>query len=243
MTWYDDNERISYPLLGEDDGAIPADVLVDILLHAPSSLGSQVEVSSIAVTGLVVSVVLSIAGTPVAYATVENSPDLVQVSVPLVAITPGASGFVVFGSGIQKHRLNITGSYPVMDSCVILFEDPAADPTLRVGGHAFTGQVQLKAGPEISITAEPVVIQGQGSQLAAVIRLAPAAQGEPVGAAYKSAEANLRTPPIRTINGIPPPLTIEVIVVKELPTEAGVVLVEDVANHAIRLRDLGAPCT
>ena len=242
MTWYDDNERISYPLLGEDDGAIASDILVDLLLHAPSSLGSQAAVTSIAVTGLVVSIVVSVSGTPVAYATVENAPGLPQTEIPLVPIYPGTSGFVVFGTGIRRERLNITGTYPVMDSCVILFTDPVANPTLRVGGHAFTGQVHLRAGAGIEITAETLVIQGQGPQVAAVIRLAPAYRGEPVGAAYKSAEANLATPPVRTINGIPPPLTIQVVVVKELPTEANVALVEDIPNHAVILRDQGEPC-
>ena len=242
MTWYDDNERISYPLLGEDDGAIAADILADLLLHAPAALGSQVVLTSISVTALVVSVVFSVGGAPVAYATVENTSDLVQAQVPLVPIVAGVSGFVVFGSGITRRRLNVTGAYAVMDSCVILFTAPVTNPTLQVGGNAFTGQVRLQAGSEVTITAELVSILGYGPQLAAVIRLADAVRGEPVGAQYKSAEATLRTPPIRTINGIPPPLTVKVLVVKELPTAPDVVLIEDPVNHAIVLQDAGAPC-
>ena len=242
MTWFDDNERKSFPLVGDDDGAVPQDILVDVLLHVPAATGSQVELTSIAVTALVVSVVFSVAGVPVAYATVENNADLVQATVPLVPIVTGVSGFVVLGSGIQRHRLNVTGTYKVLDACVISFPAVPTLPTLTAQGRELFGQVTLQAGPNVEITAEDVVIMGVGTRRAAVFRLAAAVSGEPVGTAYRSAEANLTLPAVRLINGIPPPLQIAVVTVKELPTEASVTVAEDIPDHAIDLVDDGEPC-
>jgi hypothetical protein len=243
MTWFDDNERKSYPLTGADDGMVPQDVLVDVLIHAPASLGSMVELTSIVVTGLVVSVVFSIAGVPVAYVTTENNTDLVQTEVALNPIVSGVSGFVAFGSGILRQRLNVTGSYPVQDGCVVLFTAAPTTPTLTVQGRELFGQVALEAGSDIEITAETLVIQGLGPKQCAVFRLAPAVRGEPVSSSYRSAEADLLTPPIRLINGCPPPLSLAVVVIKELPTEADVTVVPDAGNHAIMFTDTGEPCS
>jgi hypothetical protein len=243
MTWFDDNERKAYPLTGDDDGAIPQDVLADLLIHAPNALGTSVAVTSVVVTSLVVSVVISISGTPAAYATIENSPDLAQTEVPLSAIVSGVSGFVVFGSGVQRQRLNVTGTYAVQDSCVVQFEASPTTPTLMVQGRELFGQVVLEAGADIEITAENVVIDGLGTKRAAVFRLAAGVRGEPVAAAYRSAEATLLTPPVRLINGCPPPLSLAVVTIRELPTEAVIGVAADPVNHAIRFVDSGAPCT
>jgi hypothetical protein len=143
MTWFDDNERKSYPLVGDDDGAVPHDILVDVMVYAPSSLGAHLELMSIAVTDLVVSVVFSIAGTPAAYATVANGEDLVQAPVQLEPIASGVSGFVVFGSGIRRHRLNVTGTYGVLDSAVVLSDSAPTTPTLTVQGRDGDGFTAL----------------------------------------------------------------------------------------------------
>lgn len=243
MTWFDDNERKAYPLTGEDDGAIPQDVLVDVLVHAPVSLGTRLELTSMVVSRLIVSVVFSIAGTPVAYATVPNTDDLVQAETPLNAITAGVSGFVVLGSGIRRELLNVSGSYPVLDSCVILFQSAPTTPTLTVQGRELFGQVILEAGTDVTITAEDVSIQGVGTKRAAVFRLSSTVRGDPVGAAFRSAEADLATPAVRLINGCPPPLALAVVVIKELPTEASVTVTPDVPNHAIAFIDGGEPCS
>lgn len=243
MTWFDDNERKAYPLTGADDGLIPQDVIDDILVHTSAALGTELALTSMVITGLIVSVVFSINGTPVAYATVENTDDLVQVATPLEPIVAGTSGFVVFGSGIRRQLLNVSGNYPVLDSCVVLFEASPTAPTLIVQGRELFGRVTLEAGTDISITAEDVVIQGVGTRRAAVFRLADGIRGEPVGALFRSAEADLQTAPVRLINGCPPPLEIRVVVVKELPTEADVTVVTDVLNHTIAIVDGGVPCS
>jgi hypothetical protein len=166
----------------------------------------------------------------------------VQSEVVLEPIVSGVSGFVVFGSGILRQRLNVTGSYPLQDSCVILFTAAPTTPTLMVQGRELFGQVVLEAGSDIEITAEDLTIQGVGVKRCAVFRLASAVRGEPVSSEYRSAEADLLTPPIRLINGCPPPLSMAVIVVKELPTEADVTVVPDAANHAVVFLDAGEPC-
>jgi hypothetical protein len=242
MTWYDDNERRAYPLTGDDDGAVPADIVVDILVHAPQGLGAALSVASVVVTSLVVSVVLAIDGAPVAYVTAENTEDLVQNAVPVAPIAAGVSGFVTFGSGIRRQRLNVTGTYGVLDSCLVSFPVSPSVPTLTVQGRSLFGRVVIEAGTDITITAEDVVIDGVGTRRAAVIRLAEAVRGEPVGAGFKSAEAALATSPVRLINGVPPPLQIQTVVIKELPTEAAVDVVPDTVNHAVVFRDHGEPC-
>ncbi|HPS76605.1 MAG TPA: hypothetical protein PLS53_00455 [Thermoanaerobaculaceae bacterium] len=242
MTWFDDNERKSYPLVGDDDGLVPHDILVDVMVYAPSAVGTRLTLTSIAVTDLVVSVVFSLDGTPACYATVTNSEDLVQSSVQLEPIATGVSGFVVFGSGIRRRRLNVTGTYGVVDSAAVLFDSAPLTPTLTVQGRELFGRVTLEAGSDVSITAENVVIQGVGTRRAAVFRLVEAVRGEPVGAAFKSAEADLPAPAVRSINGIPPPLDLAMVVIKELPTEADVDVVPDATNHAITVLDHGEPC-
>jgi len=243
MTWLDDNERKSYPLIGDDDGMVPHDVIVDLMLYGPATLGSRATLTSVVVTDLVVSVVISVAGVPVAYLTVPNTEDLVQTpGVPLEPVVAGTSGFIVFGSGIRRRRLNVTGTYHIVDAAVILFDSAPTTPTLLVQGRELFGRVTLEAGSDIEITAEDVVIQGVGTRRAAVFRLASGVRGEPVGTSYKSAEADLGTPAVRSINGIPPPLQLAVVVIKELPTEADVTVVPDPGNHAVGFLDYGEPC-
>jgi hypothetical protein len=158
MTWYDQNELIAWPLVGNDDNQIPSDLIVDCVVHAPSALGQQLQLISISSTALLVSCVLAIDGTPVAYLTALKANVPLQQSVSLTPIVTGVSGFLAFGFGITTRLLRVDGVYNFISSSLIRYDFDASSPTLTVGATAFTGLVNLVGAGGIEIEAQTISI-------------------------------------------------------------------------------------
>lgn len=159
MSFYDQNEQISFPLVGNDDNQIPEDLLVDCIVHAPSSLGSTLSILSISVTNLVVSLVLGIDGTPVAYLTSLKELLPIHQALPITGILPGVSGFIAFGEGVNRHLLRLDGVYEMEAGSLISFIYDTSTPTVTAGGHEFFGLVKLVGANGIKITGETLDIK------------------------------------------------------------------------------------
>lgn len=250
MTWFDDNEQKAYPLVGDGDFAIAHDVLCDVMVHAPDSLGDQAAVTSISVTGLIVSVVISIGGTPAAYVTVPNTEDLIQAPQELQAIASGVSGTVTFGSGIRLRRLRVDGSYPLVDGSLISFHIGLTAPTAVLRGTDLFGRVGLVAGEGIVVEPRELRIQKEDLSVitttAAVIGLEAGSRLTPVNPCEVSAEAGeLRTPPIREINGVPPDgagdIDLVALTIQRVPTDGTITPASPEAGKII-FTDTGEPC-
>lgn len=249
MTWYDNNEIISYPLV-DDSSGLDHDVIVDLLLHTPGGFGDVV-VSSISVTALVVSVVISAGSEVIAYITVANSPDIIQVPLDLEPVLSGVSGTITLGSGISRRRLRLDGSFAVLPECVIVYPLGASDPTATVHGIPLGGRISLVAGAGVEITAETMRVRLQDSSIVTVpvakIGLLATNRLLALNPCEVSAEAEaLRTPPIREINGVLPDLNgnLEIVAITILkdPGEPEVSIVDSLVPGRIFLLDPGDTC-
>lgn len=249
MTWYDNNELISYPLV-DDTSGFDHDIIVDLLLHVPGGLGDVV-VSSISVTALVVSVVISAGSEVIAYITVENTPEIIQTPLDLEPVVSGVSGTITLGSGISRRRLRLDGAFAVLPECVIVYPLGASDPTARVHGIPLGGRISLVAGAGLEITAETMRIRLQDSSIVtttvAKIGLIATNRLVAMNPCEVSAEADaLRTPPIRSINGVLPDLNgnLEVvcITIMKAPGEPVVSIVDSGVAGRIFLSDPGDAC-
>ncbi len=249
MTFYDDNQLKSFPLVGDGANDIPDDVVVDCIVHAPSMYGFTLQLLSISVTELIVSVVLGIDETPVAYVTVLQSDLETHRPLALIPIVPAVSGFVAFGEGVRSQRLRVDGVYPFLDTSYIAFEYDITFPTVQAGGHEWFGLVKLQAGTGLSITARELRIMREDDEVvnvtAALVGLADSALlSEPLAQCIIPAEGPARVKPLLSINDVQPDcsggLTLEVVTVKQLPTVADVS--RDNVALGIAIIDGGTPC-
>ena len=250
MSWYDENELIAFPLVGDDDFAIPPDVIADVLIHAPAALGGQAVVTSLSVTGIVVSIVISIGGSPAGFVTVENTPDLVQVPQEIQPVAAGVSGTVTFGSGITRHRLRVDGAYALVDASLIRFDVDLTNPTAILGGTDLFGRVALQAGDGYVVEPRELRIQKEDTSVvtvtAAVIGLAEGRRLEPLNPCEVSAEtAELQAPPVREVNGVSPDAAGNIDVVAltvQLDPAEGVVTLTSPVTARSSSRTVGEPC-
>jgi hypothetical protein len=251
MNWFDSNEVRAYPLVEVDDFAIPHDILVDAFLHAPAGLGDRAEIFSISVTDLVVSVVIAIAGVPVAFTTQANDAALVHTPIPLTPIVAGVSGHITWGTGITKTRLRVDGPYALVDAALVSFAADITSPTLSLRGIGLPGRVSLVGGRGITISPREIDIRLEDLSVitttAAVIELDPEFRLEPLSPCQISAEAEPLTPPIRVINGVrPDPMTGDIdlvaLVVKTSTSEPDITL-SSPQNGLILITDDGEPCS
>ena len=250
MTWFDDNQTRAWPLVGDDDYAIAHDVLVDVMVHAPDSLGGQAAVTSISVTGLVVSVVISIDGTPAGYVTVPNTPDLVHAPQELQPIASGISGTVTFGDGVLERRLRVDGTYDLVDEALISFPVDLSTPTAVLRGTDLFGRVALEAGEGITITAEELRVRKEDLSIVTTTVAAIALDAEsrlvPINPCEVSAEAgDLPTTPVREINGVPPDgagdIDLVALTIQRLPTD-GTVSITATEPGEMTFTDTAEPC-
>jgi hypothetical protein len=249
MTWFDNNELISYPLV-DDSSGLDHDVIVDLLIHVPGGFGDIV-ISSISVTALVVSVVLSAGGEVIAYITVENTADIVQIPLDLEPVVSGVSGTITLGSGITRRRLRLDGAFAVLPECVIVYPLGSSDPTVTVHGIPIGGRVSMVAGPGVEITAETMRVRLQDSSIVtttvAKIGLIATNRLVAMNPCEVSAEAEaLRTPPIREINGVLPDingnLEVVAVTIMKAPGEPVVSIVDSGVPGRIFVSDPGDAC-
>lgn len=250
MTWFDNNELISYPL-ADDSSGLDHDIIVDLLLHIPGGFGDVV-VSSISVTALVVSVVISSGSEVIAYITVENTPDIVHVPLDLEPVVSGVSGTITLGSGVSRRRLRLDGAFAVLPECVVVYPLGSSDPTATVHGIPLGGRISLVAGAGVEITAETMRVRLQDSSIVttpvAKIGLIATNRLLALNPCEVSAEAEaLRTPPIREINGVLPDLNgnleVVAITIMKTPGEPVVSIVDSGVPGRIFLSDPGDTCS
>ena len=251
MSWFDDNELINYPLVDLPENEIPADVFVDVFVHAPDGLGSRLEVFSVSLTPLVASVVISIDGVPVGFTTSVIDPSLVHTPQELTPIEPGVSGHITWGTGVLKHFLRVDGPLPLADNGLVSFPSDLEIPTAVLRGRDLNGIVQLRPGTGVTINAEDVVVLEEDGVTetevtAAVIKLSADLALQPINPCEVSAEADLPAPPILSINGVrPDPTTGDIdlvgVVVKQLDSEPDITL-DSPGDGVITITDHGRPC-
>lgn len=245
MSYYDDNELISFPLTGNDDLGIPSDVIVDVLIHAPATLGTNLAIRSISVTGLLVSIIFAIDGTDVAVLTaLQPEPQTMLEVTPLI---DGVEGFVVLGFGALSRRLRVDGSYPLMPETLLSYQSSGAT-TLNANGHAMPGLVQLQAGAGLSIEARTLTMQTEsGIVTAAAIVVSITDESllvDPVPPCLRSPDGTPKIQPLVGINDVVPDcsgnIDLVFVNVREIPTDPGI----DVAikPQGITLSDEGTPC-
>ena len=245
MTWYDSNEQIAYPLTGNDDNMIPQDVLVDCVVNAPESLGTQLLLHSISVTGLLVSVILRIGSTDVAYLTVPMSTLQTHLALALTPLVAGVSGFIAFGNGVYQHQIRVDGAYDFMPECLISYTYDGTDPTLSVGGHVMTGLVKLTVGPGLSIVGTTLRIKREDAVIVdtkcALISIVNTSLfTDPIPPSVLPAEGNPVVLPIASINGVYPDsggnLALALENINQNPADPVITLV------GTQFQDGGTPC-
>jgi hypothetical protein len=238
-------------LVGEDDNQIPQDLIVDCIVHAPSSLGTSLTLSSISVTDLLVSVVLSIDGDPAAYLTLPLADVATHQPLALTAIADGVSGFIAFGEGVNRTNLRADGAYLFMPECLISYEFDDVNPTVVAGGHAFTGLVSLDVGTGLQITAEELRVRNEDltittTTVALISVIDEAIYNDPIPACLRPAEGVNNVLAITEINGVKPDcadgnIDLQFVNIRELPTDAGVTVVQ--TAQGLTIRDEGEPCS
>lgn len=249
MTYYDSNETRAFPLVGDDDGAIPHDAIVDCIIQAPASYGDQLTLISVSITDLVVSCVLAIDGTPVAYLTVLQSALETHRALAVRPILTGVTGFMAFGEGVRRQRLRVDGAYKFLPEALLSYQDALGSATMQVGPHSLVGLVTLEAGPGIEIVPEELTIKTETAALvtvmAAVIKATdPKMASDPIPGCLRPAEGNPKVHPITSINGVVPDcdgeLTLQIVNVRELPDDPGIIVVSKPQGDV--WTDEGEPC-
>jgi hypothetical protein len=251
VSFYSDNELIAYPLVGNDDYQIPQDLIVDCIVHAPSSLGTLLSVKSLSCTDLLVSVVLQIDGEACAYLTVPLTDVVLHQPVALTSIADGVSGFIAFGAGVHRSNLRVDGAYEMMPECLISYEFDTTNPTTDVLGHALRGLVKLDVGPNLLITATTLRIRKEDLSIVetpcALISVADESiYDDPIPGCLRPAEGSPIVTPIRQINGVRPDcstgdITLQFVNLREIPTDPGVTVVE--TAQGLTIQDEGEPCS
>ncbi len=245
MTWYDDNAQKAYPLTGNDDFGVPPDILVDALVYAPEVLGTILTLRSISVTPLVCSVVLSIDGVDVAYATRLQAQMPEYATIQLTPLVAGVSGFVVFGEGIRLTALRVDGPYTFLPECLIRYPYDATNPTVTVGGHVITGLVKLQVGAGMSITRESLRIRKEDTSIVttdcALVSIDDdRLKVDAIPAGMRPAEGSPDVPPIASIEGVEPDTDGDIAIVIENILERPSDPI--VAITGVTLTDGGQPC-
>ncbi len=252
MTFYDDNQLRSYPLTGNDDGLLPADCVVDCLVHAVDALGKNLAIASFSSTPGLISVVLSIDGVHVAYATVPRSAFVPHTQVDLIPVVPGASGFIVFGNGLEREQFRVDGPYPLVDEALISYPGATVGGrvvTLETLGHELFGTVLLEGAGGLEVVGRTMRVKKEDGSIVttpvALVRpVLPSLSRDPVSACWMAAEASLSPGGARSLNGVPPSLTgqleIQVVNIREVTSTPRLLLGS--SGTSILLVDEGRPC-
>jgi hypothetical protein len=249
MTYYDSNELRAFPLVGNDDGAIAQDLIVDTIIQAPASYGDQLTLISMSVTDLVVSCVLAIDGQPAAYLTTLQSALTTHAPIAVTPILFGVTGFMAFGEGVRRQRLRVDGSYEFLPEALLSYQDSLATATMRVGPHSLIGLVRLEAGTGLEIVPETLRIKREDDEIvtvtAGVVRAIDAAIAvDPIPGCLRPAEGDPKVRPITSINGVVPDcdgnLDLEIVNVREIPTDPGIVEIS--TDEGDVWTDEGEPC-
>lgn len=177
--WYDTNCQRSYPLdesaTGFDDAGrpVPEDVLADLRLRFPASMGAAAWLSGLTVgDGLVTAVFQACdgAGTPGSFAPLAAvtvpQPVVAGVQYPLRALADGVGGWVAFGHGLSRAytgRLSLPSQGRLMARCASAYATPPVSGLGREGAASpLRGLVTLRAGTNVSIARETRLVPAGG---------------------------------------------------------------------------------
>lgn len=175
--WYDANGAIAYPIddrataLADDGSRLPSNIVVDLNLRWPETLGQYAFVSGVSVTTSAVTVVILAADAPTS---ASQFLPLATVTIPqpveedrvysLSAQDDGVSGWIVFGEGVRQAY---TGRFSTPEQTRIA---PRAGrsylawpvESIQVAGTSLplTGIVTLKVQPPLVATMEEREIAG-----------------------------------------------------------------------------------
>lgn len=168
LEWYELNEQRSWPLadqatLIDDSGQrLPHQLLADINVWFPDSLGEYVYLGAITVGPSIATITLigTGAGTPpVAAVSISGDIDPYR-HYALEALYPGVGGWVVFGSGL-KERVTRSYRFSTSEQSILIPHvarkyTPALMPTIGSLNSltALSGIVRLKGGDDIEIVKE-----------------------------------------------------------------------------------------
>lgn len=177
--WFISNAARSYPVdetatATDNDGLrLPDDILVDLKLKYPGTLGDLVFVSAVTVSANLVTVLVSAAfeasptiSVPVAAVSIKK-PVNVNSIVAVTALEEGVGGWVVFGSGANL-RSNYSGRFTLPSQsrlCPRAAQAYASWPIRSVGvldvSAKLTGLVKLKSlDSNLKLTAETIFLGG-----------------------------------------------------------------------------------
>jgi hypothetical protein len=250
MSFYDDNELIAFPLVGIDNNLIPHDIIVDCVVHGPSSLGTTLALRSISVTDLLVSCVLTIGGTDAAFVTVPLDTLQIHSPIQIEAIQDGVSGFIAFGGGVERASLRVDGDYQFLPESLISYQFDAITPTLAIGAHSLHGLVSLDVGTGLTISAANMRVRNEDTTITTttvglISVQDPGIFSDPIPGCLRPAEGNPLVSPITSINSVEPDcsgaLTLQIVSVLQLPTDPEVTTVA--VPMGLSLRDSGVPCS
>ena len=170
--WYSQNATRAYPLddtatqIDDAGNRLPSDILVDCQLRFPGRLGERAYIVGVHVTPRVVSVVFAReAGEPLAAITLVQ-PVAREQHYPVVPLTAGVGGFVVFGPGVETVSLPGTGTGEIHRTYSGRFSTPAQSVLAARCAQSYTWgmirsidrdyrQGRLPSGAEIVIGRSP----------------------------------------------------------------------------------------
>lgn len=223
--WYNLQSTRGYPLddtaTGTSDagGRLPSDIITDLHLRFPSSLGSHAFLAGLTITNRLVTAIFLAADdidnpqllTPLASVSVLK-PVNEGVNIALRALHPQAGGFIVFGDTSE----NYVGRFSTPRQGLLAPRTARPYQALPVkslrrltNANVLTGLVGLYGQGDVAITTD-IVETEQGPQPALVFQLVQGAATEnvlekyigPCGARPES--RNCESPAIETINGTVP---------------------------------------
>lgn len=179
QAWYNSNESRDYPLDDKascvsDAGArLLQNIITDLRLRYPSSLGRFPFVSAVSVTPMAVTVTIQAATTvdnsdrscvPIAVITVQRDSLLEGRQFALQAQYPGVFGYIAFGSGCQA-RYSGRFSSPLQTlisprACRTYRELPITGISKLFNSTPLTGLVQLLGNAPLEVVKESREIEG-----------------------------------------------------------------------------------
>jgi hypothetical protein len=185
--WYDLQSTRRYPLddlstgTGDDGARLRDNIITDLHLRFPSTLGQYAFVSGISITERLVTVTFlaatdlddTTAFTPLAAITLSK-PVVQSRHYALDSLYPGVGGWIVFGSGIDEDfsaRFSSARQALVTAKCARPYR-PLPIPSLGklFRETALTGLINIRAGADLNILKETITVDDVARD-ALVIRL------------------------------------------------------------------------
>jgi hypothetical protein len=167
--WYDLNEQIAWPLtdaatqLSDKGQRLPTNILADLNIWFPNTIGSKLYVSSVTVSKKIATVtfVADNMGVRTAAAAVTvTTPMAAYRHYPVTALYPGVAGWVVFGSAINdgvsySYRFSTSAQSELLPQIARAYKSIPVTSAGKYGlAEKLTGIIRLEGGDDIEIVKE-----------------------------------------------------------------------------------------